>query len=330
MKRREFIILLGGAVAACSFAARAQQPTSGVRHIGVLVNLASDNAEVQARMGAFLQGLQEFGWSIGRNVRIEYRWASNPSDLPRYAAELVALGPDVVLANANPSVDALQKVSRTIPIVFVATTDPVGSGIAQSLAQPGGNATGFTTAEFGMSGKWLELLKDLAPNIKRVAVLQDPTSGSSSIAQFAAIQTVGPSLGVDLVSLPLQHDRQIKEVVTGFARSSNTGLIATRTAAAISHRDLIIDLAARLRLPTVYPLRLFVTAGGLAAYGPDIVEEYRQAASYVNRILKGEKPGELPIQAPTKYELVLNLKTAKALGLELPPTLLARADEVIE
>jgi putative tryptophan/tyrosine transport system substrate-binding protein len=330
VRRREFISLLGGATAAWPLAARAQQPVSGVRRIGVLVNLPPDNAEAQARMGAFLQGLQEFGWSIGRNVRIEYRWASNPSDLPRHAAELVTLAPDVLLANANPSVAALQKVSRTIPIVFVATTDPVGSGIAQSLAQPRGNATGFTTAEFGFSGKWLELLKDLAPNVKRVAVLQDPTSGSSSIAQFAAIQAVAPSLGVDLISLPLQEDRQIKEVVTGFARFSNTGLIATRTSAAISHRDLIIDLAARLRLPAVYPLRLFVTAGGLAAYGPDIVDEYRQAASYVDRILKGEKPGELPVQAPTKYELVLNLKTAKALGLQIPDKLLALADEVIE
>jgi len=330
MTRREFITLLGGAAATWPPAAGAQQPASGVRRIGVLVNLAPDSAEAQTRMGAFLQGLQEFGWSIGRNVRIEYRWANNPNDLPRYAAELVALAPHVVLANANPSVDALQKVSRTIPIVFVATTDPVGSGFAQSLAQPGGNATGFTTAEFGMSGKWLELLKEIAPNVKRVAVLQDPTAGSSSIAQFAAIQAVAPSGGVDLISLLLQEDRQIKEVLTAFARPSETGLIATRTAAAISHRDLIIDLAARLRLPAVYPLRLFVTAGGLAAYGPDIVDEYRQAASYVNRILKGEKPGDLPVQAPTKYELVINLKTAKALGLTVPTGLLVRADEVIE
>jgi putative ABC transport system substrate-binding protein len=330
MKRREFIALLGSAAATWPLAARAQQSVGGVRRIGVLINLPPDNPEAQARMGAFLQGLQEFGWSIGRNVRIEYRWASNPSDLPRYAAELLALAPELILANANPSVDALQKIDRTIPIVFVAMTDPVGSGVAQSLAQPGGNATGFTTAEFGMSGKWLELLKDAVPGIKRVAVLQDPTSGSSSIAQFAAIQAVAPSLSVDLVSLPLQEDRQIKDVVTRFARSSNTGLIATRTAAAISRRELLVDLAAQLRLPAVYPLRLFVTAGGLAAYGPDIVDQYRHAASYVDRILKGEKPGELPIQAPTKYELVINLKTAKALGLEVPPALLARADEVIE
>ena len=328
MKRREFITLLGGAAAGWPVAARAEQ--SGIRRIGVLVNLAADNSEVQARIGAFLQELQEFGWSIGRNVRIEYRWASNQNDLSRYAAELLALAPDVVLANANPSMDALRKLNRATPIVFVAVTDPVGSGFVQSLAQPGGNATGFTTAEFGMSGKWLELLKEIAPTIKRVAVLQDPTSGSSSIAQFAAIQAVAPSLGVDLLSLTLQDDRQINEGVTAFARSPNMGLIATRTAAAISHRDLIVELALRLRLPAVYPLRLFVTAGGLSAYGPDIINEYRQAASYVHRILRGEKPADLPVQAPTKYETVINLKTAKALGLDVPATVLARADEVIE
>jgi len=328
MKRREFITLLGGAAAGWPVAARAEQ--SGIRRIGVLVNLAADNSEVQARIGAFIQGLQEFGWSIGRNVRIEYRWASNQNDLSRYAAELLALAPDVVLANANPSMDALRKLNRATPIVFVAVTDPVGSGFVQSLAQPGGNATGFTTAEFGMSGKWLELLKEIAPTIKRVAVLQDPTSGSSSIAQFAAIQAVAPSLGVDLLSLTLQDDRQINEGVTAFARSPNMGLIATKTGAAISHRDLIVELALRLRLPAVYPLRLFVTAGGLSAYGPDIINEYRQAASYVHRILRGEKPADLPVQAPTKYETVINLKTAKALGLDVPATVLARADEVIE
>ena len=328
MRRRDFITLLGGAAAAWPRAARAEQ--SGIRRIGVLVNLAADNSEVQARIGAFLQELQEFGWSIGRNVRIEYRWASNQNDLSRYAAELLALAPDVVLANANPSMDALRKLNRATPIVFVAVTDPVGSGFVQSLAQPGGNATGFTTAEFGMSGKWLELLKEIAPTIKRVAVLQDPTSGSSSIAQFAAIQAVAPSLGVDLLSLTLQDDRQINEGVTAFARSPNMGLIATRTGAAISHRDLIVELALRLRLPAVYPLRLFVTAGGLSAYGPDIINEYRQAASYVHRILRGQKPADLPVQAPTKYETVINLKTAKALGLDVPATVLARADEVIE
>jgi len=302
-----------------------------MRRVGVLLPFDENDPEVINRVKQFRLGMRDLDWIEGRSVLIDFRFTGgNSESISRGVTELIKTAPEVIVSYATPGLAAVRRATSTIPIVFVATTDPVGSGIAQSLAQPGGNATGFTTAEFGMSGKWLELLKDLAPNIKRVAVLQDPTSGSSSIAQFAAIQTVGPSLGVDLVSLPLQQDRQIKEVVTGFARSSNTGLIATRTAAAISHRDLIIDLAARLRLPTVYPLRLFVTAGGLAAYGPDIVEEYRQAASYVNRILKGEKPGELPIQAPTKYELVLNLKTAKALGLEIPPAVLARADEVIE
>jgi ABC-type uncharacterized transport system substrate-binding protein len=329
MRRREFITLLGGAAAGWPLAARAQQ-AERMRRIAVLMNLAPDNAEVQARIGAFLQGLQEFGWSIGRNVRIEYRWAIDQNYLPQYAAELMALAPDVVLANANSSMDALRKANRATPIVFVAVTDPVGSGFVQSLAQPGGNATEFTTAEFGMSGKWLELLKEMAPNVTRVAVLQDPTSGSSSIPQFAAIQAVAPSLGVDLISITLQDDRQIEEVVTAFARSPNAGLIATRTGAAISRRDLIVSLAVRLHLPAVYPLRLFVTAGGLAAYGPDIADEYRHAASYVDRILKGEKPADLPVQAPTKYELVINIKAAKALNLELPPTVLARADEVIE
>jgi putative ABC transport system substrate-binding protein len=328
MKRRAFITLLGGA-AAWPLAARAQQ-SGAIRHIGVLVNLAADNPELQARIGAFLQGLQEFGWSIGRNVRIEYRWASNPNDISRYAAELLAHVPDVLLANANPSMDALRKLNPATPVVFVATSDPVGSGFVQSLSRPGGNATGFMTAEFGMSGKWLELLKEIAPTIKRVAVLQDPTSGSSSIGQFAAIQAVAPSSGVDLISLVVQDDRQIEEAVTAFARSPNAGLIVTRTAAAIKQRDRIVDLALRLRLPAVYPLRLYVTAGGLAAYGPDIIDEYRQAASYVDRILKGEKPADLPVQAPTKYETVLNLKTAKAIGIELPTTVLVRADEVIE
>jgi len=326
-KRRDFIALLGGA-AAWPLVARAQTPS--VRRIGVLINLPANDSEQQARIGAFLQGLQQFGWFIGRNLRIEYRWASNPNDLPRSAAELVALGPDVVLANANPSVDALLKVSRTVPIIFVATSDPVGSGFVESLPRPGGNATGFTTAEFGMSGKWLELLKEIAPNVKRVAVLQDPTSGSSSIAQFAAIQAVAPLLGIELSSLSLHDERQIKALLTAFARSSDAGLIATRTAASIRHRDLIIALSAQLRLPAIYPLRPFVTAGGLVTYGPDIVDAYRQAASYVHRVLTGEKPAELPVQAPTKYELVINLKTAKALSLEVPPTLLARADEVIE
>jgi len=328
--RRQFISAIGGTLATWSLAAHAQQ-VDRMRRIGVLANLAADDPESQARIGSFLQGLQEFGWAIGRNVRIEYRWAIDQSKLPQYAAELVALAPDVILANANPSVAALQQVSRTVPIVFVATTDPVAMGTVQSLSRPGGNATGFTTAEFGMSGKWLELLKEIAPSVKRVAVLQDPVLGSSSIAQFAAMQAVAPSLGFDLLSVILHDDGQIKQDLTAFARSPDAGLVATRTGAVIRRRSkLIIGLAAQLRLPAIYPLRLFVTSGGLAAYGPDIVDEYRLAASYVDRILKGEKPSDLPVQQHTKFETLVNLKTAKELGLRIPQTLLARADEVIE
>ena len=242
----------------------------------------------------------------------------------------MALTPDVVLANANPSLSAFQSVSRTIPIVFVAASDPVNSGAVESLSRPGGNATGFTTAEFGMSGKWLELLKEISPSVKRVAVLQDPIAGSASVAQFAAIQAVAPSLNVDLVSIILRDDRQIEKAVTAFAQTPDTALIATRTGAAVRYNDLIVSLAARLRLPAIYPLRSFVVSGGLISYGPDVVDQYRLAASYVDRILKGEKPADLPVQAPTRYELAVNLKTAKSLGLTIPPSVLARADEVIE
>ena len=327
MKRREFITLVGGA-AAWPFAARAQQP-SGVRRIGVLITLAADDPEAQARIGAFLQGMQEFGWTLGRNVRIDYRWASDVNSISRYATELVALAPDVILANANPSVVALQRATPSVPIVFVAVTDPVAAAFVENLARPGSNATGFSTGEYGTSAKWLELLKEIAPSITQVAVLQDPQN-LSSLPQFAAIQSVAPSLGVELKSLPLRDVGEIELIVAAFARGSNLGLIATRTQAANLRRDLIIALAARHRLPAVYPLRFFVTGGGLVSYGPDIVDQYRLAAGYVDRILKGEKPSELPVQAPVKYELVVNLKTAKALGLEVPTTLLARADEVVE
>jgi putative ABC transport system substrate-binding protein len=250
--------------------------------------------------------------------------------LSKYAAELVALAPDVLLANANPSVDALRKVSGTVPIVFVAVTDPVGMGFVQSLSHPGHNATGFTTGEFGASAKWLEVLREIAPSVQRVAVLQDQGPGSSSIAQFAAMQALAPSLGFDLVSLVIHDEEQLKQDVTAFAHSSPAGLVATRTGVVIRNSKLIISLAAQFHLPAIYPLRLFVTSGGLAAYGPDVVDEYRLAASYVDRILKGEEPANLPVQQPTKYELVANLRTAKALGLEILPSLLARADEVIE
>jgi putative ABC transport system substrate-binding protein len=328
MKRREFIALLGSAAAALPLAARAQQPER-MRRIGVLITLAADDPEAQARIGAFLQGMQEFGWTLGRNVRIDYRWARDVNSISRYATELVALAPDVILANANPSVVALQRATPSVPIVFVAVTDPVAASFVENLARPGSNATGFSTGEYGTSAKWLELLKEIAPSITQVAVLQDPQN-LSSLPQFAAIQSVAPSLGVELKSLPLRDVGEIERILAAFARGSNLGLIATRTQAANLRRDLIIALAARHRLPAVYPLRFFVTGGGLVSYGPDIVDQYRRAAGYVDRILKGEKPADLPVQAPTKYELVINLKTAKTLGLEVPPTLLARADEVIE
>jgi putative tryptophan/tyrosine transport system substrate-binding protein len=331
VNRRQLITLLGGAAAAPLLrwppTARAQQ-SGGMRRIGVLSNLAADNPESQARVGAFLQGLQEVGWAIGRNVRIEYRWATDAADMPRYAAELVALAPDVILANANPSVWALQRVTRALPIVFVASTEPVGSGLVESMARPGGNATGFASAEFGTSAKWLELLKEIAPGVMRAAVLEDPLTGGAG--QFAAIQTVAGSVGVAVSPLAVSDVGEIERSVAAFARASNGGIIVTRGPQTITQRDLIVRLAAQHRLPAVYPLRLFVAAGGLISYWADIVDQYRRAARYVDRILKGEKPADLPVQAPVKYELVINLKTAKALGLELPATVLARADEVIE
>jgi putative ABC transport system substrate-binding protein len=326
--RREFITLLGGAAAVWPLAVRAQQGER-MRRIGVLITLAADDPEAQARIGAFLQGMQELGWTLGRNVRIDYRWARDVNSISRYATELVALAPDVLLANANPSVVALQGATPSVPIVFVAVTDPVAASFVENLARPGGNATGFSTGEYGTSAKWLELLKEIAPSITQVAVLQDPQN-LSSLPQFAAIQSVAPSLGVELKSLPLRDVGEIERILAAFAHGSNLGLIATRTQAANLRRDLIIALAARHRLPAVYPLRFFVTGGGLISYGPDIVDQYRRAAGYVDRILRGEKPADLPVQAPTKYELVINLKTAKAMGLEIPATVLARADEVIE
>jgi putative tryptophan/tyrosine transport system substrate-binding protein len=329
MKRREFITLLGGAAAAWPLAAHAQRPPR-MRRIGMLMNLAVEDPESQARIGSLLQGLQEFGWTIGRNVRIDYRWtAGDAQRLRGYAAELVALAPDVIVANANPTVEALLQTTRDIPIVFMAVTDPVAGGVVQSLAQPGGNATGFTSAEFGMSAKWLELLKEIAPSVTRAAILQDP-GNVGGLPQFAAIQSVAPGLGVDLSTLFMRDAVEIERAIAAFARAPNGGLIATRTSGAIGNRELIVTQAAKHRLPAVYPLRLFVSAGGLACYGPDIVDQYRRAASYVDRILKGEKPADLPVQAPTKYELVINLRAANAIGLEIPPTLLARADEVIE
>jgi putative tryptophan/tyrosine transport system substrate-binding protein len=329
MRRREFITLLGGA-AAWPLTARAQEPER-VRRIGVLMASAADDSESQARIAAFLQGLQQLGWADGRNVRIDTRWATtNPDDIRRHAAELAALAPDVlVAATGTVTVAPLLQATRTVPIVFVQVIDPVGAGFVTSLARPGGNATGFTIFEYGMSGKWLELLKAIAPGVTRAAVLRDPAI-ASGIGQFAAVQAVAPSLGVELSPVDVRDAPEIERAVTAFARSSNGGLIVTASALAQRHRDLIIALAARHRLSAVYPYRHFVTAGGLSSYGPDSIDPYRCAAGYVDRILKGEKPADLPVQAPTKYELVINLKTAKALGLTVPPTLLARADEVIE
>jgi len=327
--RRDFITLLGGATIAWPLAARAQQPER-MRRVGVLMNLGSDDAEAQARNAAFLQGLQELGWTVGRNVRIEYRWGAGDAELfRRHASELVALAPDVILAGGGAVVPSLLQATRTVPIVFTGTPDPVGAGFVESLARPGGNATGFTIYEYGISGKWLELLKEIAPHVTRAAVIRDPAI-AAGLGSWGAIQSVAPSLGVELRPLGVRDAGEIERVVTAFARSSNGGLIVTGSALAIVHRELIATLAARHRLPAVYPLRLFVTVGGLISYGPDSIDPYRLAAGYVDRILKGEKAADLPVQAPTKYELVINLPTAKALGLEVPATLIARADEVIE
>jgi putative ABC transport system substrate-binding protein len=330
MKRRQFITLLGGAAAAWPLAARAQQPER-MRRIGVLMSQAVDDTENPGRISAFAQGLQALGWSAGSNVRIDYRWGANNTDLfRRYAAELVALAPDVILANAGSIVGALQQASRTVPIVFVTTIDAVGSGFVASLARPGGNATGFTSYEFSMSGKWLELLKEIAPRVARVAVIRDPSVPAGS-GGFAAIQTAAPSFGVELTPVGVRDADEIERGITAFARGSNGGLIVVGPPSSLAvHRDLIVTLAARHRLPTVYPNRFFVAAGGLISYGPDQVDQYRRAATYVDLILKGAKPADLPVQAPTKYETAINLKTAKALGLEIPPGVLARADEVIE
>ena len=329
MKRRQFITLLGGAAVTWPLAAHAQQGER-VRRIGVLLPAASDDVEFQARVGAFLQGLQQSGWSIGRNLRIDTRWATaNADDIRRHAAELVTLAPDVILAHGASTMRPLLQVTRSVPIVFPVAGDPVAAGFVDSLARPGGNATGFMTFEYNLSGKWLELLKEIAPGVTRAAVLRDPTviTGAS---QFAAIQAVAPSLRVEVNPINLRDAGEIEHAVTAFARSSNGGLIVTTGGLAQLHRDLIITLAARHKLPAVYYERSFVAGGGLLSYGADYIDQYRQAAAYVDRILKGEKPGDLPVQAPTKYETVINLKTAKTLGLEVPPTLLTRADEVIE
>jgi len=329
VRRREFITVLGGAAAAWPLAARAQQGER-MRRIGVLMSTAADDPEGKARFTAFKQGLQQLGWDDGHNARIEARWSGgNADDMRRYAAELVALAPDVILASGGAVVGPLLQATRAVPIVFTQTPDPVAAGFVASLARPGGNATGFTQVEYGMATKWLELLKEIAPGVTRVAVLRDPAV-PEGIGQFALIQSVAPALRVEVSPVDIRNANEIERAVTEFARSANGGLILTSSALANVHRDLIIRLASKLRLPAVYSFRFFASAGGLAAYGSDSIDPHRLAAGYVDRILKGEKPADLPVQQPTKFDLVINLKTAKALGLDIPPTLLARADEVIE
>jgi putative tryptophan/tyrosine transport system substrate-binding protein len=329
MKRRDFITLLVGAAAAWPLAVRAQQGER-VRRIGVLQSLAADDPEGQARLAAFAQGLQQSGWTIGRNVQIDTRWAAGDAErFRRYGAELVALAPDVILAVGAAAVGPLQQATHTVPIVFVNTSDPVGAGFVESLARPGGNATGFLLYEYGTSGKWLELLKEIAPRVTRVAVLRDSALAAGT-GQLGAIQAVAPSFGVELRPVDVRDAPEIERAVAAFARVSDGGLIVTGSTLALVHRDLIVTLAARHKLPAVYFQRVFVTSGGLISYAPDQIDQFRRAGGYVDRILKGEKPAELPVQAPTKLELVINLNTARALGLEVPTTLLARADEVIE
>jgi ABC-type uncharacterized transport system substrate-binding protein len=328
MNRRAFISLLGGA-AAWPFAARAQRGER-VRRIGVFTPGVADQ-DWQGRNAAFLQGLALLGWIDGRNVRIEYRWGEGDAEhIRKHAAELVALAPDVILAGGSSALGPLLQATRTIPIVFVTVPDPVGAGFVDSLARPGGNATGFTTFEYGIGAKWLELLKEIAPGVKRVAVLRDPTN-PAGIGQWGAIQSVAPSFGVELSAVNMRSETgEVERAVAAFARQPNSGLILTASAGAAARRDRLIAMAARHKLPAVYPYPYYVASGGLISYGPDPVDQYRRAAGYVDRILKGEKPADLPVQAATKYNLTINLKIARALGLEVPPTLLARADEVIE
>jgi putative ABC transport system substrate-binding protein len=326
LKRREFIAFVGGA-AAWPLTARAQER---IKRVGVLLPGSADNPEYQARLAAFHQGLAVLGWTIGRNVHVETRWAtSNAAALRKHAAELAALAPDVILANGSAAVAPLLEATRTVPIVFAIVPDPVGGGFVDSLARPGGNATGFTLYEYGISAKWLELLKEIAPGVRQVAVLRD-AGLSVGAGQFGAMQSVAPSFGVELRPIDVRDAPEIERAITAFARSANGGLVVTGSALVVTHRETIAALAARHKLPAVYSGRFYVTVGGLLSYGPDFLDQFRQAAGYVDRILKGEKPADLPVQAPTKYELVINLKTAKALSLTVPDTLLARADEVIE
>ena len=327
MRRRDFIGLMGGMAASWSLEAHAQER---VRRIGVLTNLRPDDADIQSRLAAFVQGLEQLGWTVGRNLQIDYRWSEGNADrLRRHAAELVALGPDVALATSGVSILPLQQASRSVPIVFAQTIDPVGLGVVESLSHPGGNITGFTQFEYGIVSKWLELFKQIAPAATRAAVLRDPFD-PAGIGQWAAMQSVAPVFALELSVVNVRDADAIESGIAKIARAPNAGLLVTASAPANVHRNLIFKLAGQHRLPVVYPYRYFVTAGGLVCYGPDTIDQYRRAAGYVSRIFKGEKPSDLPVQAPTKYELVINLKTAKALGITIPASLLARADEVIE
>jgi putative ABC transport system substrate-binding protein len=327
MRRRDVLGVLGGA-AAWSLAARAQQPER-MRRIGILVNVVADDRDQAGRLATFRQALQQLGWMDGSNIRIEHRLAEgDPERLRTHAAELIALTPDAILAVGSPALTELQRMTRTVPVVFVTVSDPVGGGFVDTLARPLGNLTGFAQFEYSLSGKWLELLKEIAPRLARVIVIRNPTN-ASGVGQFAAIQALAPSLGVELRPIDVRDAREIERAITAFAPSANDGLIVTSAGASVQ-RDVIIGLAARHRLPAVYPFRFYVAAGGLISYGPDFLDQYRRAAGYIDRILRGEKPADLPVQQSTKFEMAINLKTAKALGVEVPPTLLARADEVIE
>ena len=327
MRRREFLSLVGATTVAGPLAAHSQQTE---RRIGVLMSFPADDPEGQARLRAFVEGLRQLGWTDGRNVKFEIRWSVGDAERSRSAEGLVALAPDVILASATASVTALQRITRSLPIVFANVIDPVGAGFVASLSRPGGNTTGFLSFEYSLSGKWLELLKEIAPHLTRVAVLRDPAL-AAGIGQFAAIQAMAPpSSGVELTTIDVRDPGEIERAITAFAAARNGGLIVTSSQPAVIHRNLIISLALRYGLPNIFPFRYYAASGGLVSYGPDPKDEHRRAAGYVDRILKGEKPADLPVQAPTKYELVINLQTAKKLGLDVPTTVLARADEVIE
>src|SRR5262249_3090675 len=329
MRRRDFIRAVVGSAAAVPFAASAQQPER-TRRIGVRMSLAADDKEGQARVDAFVQGLREFGWIDGRNVQIDIRWAAGGDRVrQKYAAELVALSPDVMLASGGSVIGPLLQATRTVPIVFTQTPDPVGAGFVDSLARPGGNATGFSIFDYNIAGKWLELLKQIAPGVTRVAVIRDPAT-PQGIGQFSAVQAVSPSLGLDVSPINASEPSEVERAITAFAHAPNSGLIVTGSNFAITYRELFIKLASQHKLPAIYPARYFVAAGGVISYWADAIDPHRRAAGYIDRILKGEKPADLPVQAPTKYELAINLKTAKALGLAVPPSVLAQANEVIE